>query len=86
MFHSVSVVKIDSYTAAGTYRSMSLLLASKAEGGAALASDIKGLIRANVLDTLHSMLTVGRWAPSQALAVFHVAAQLILIKLLPVLI
>lgn len=61
---------------------MSLLLARKAEGGAALAGDIQGLIRGNVLDALHSMLTVGRWAPGQAFAVLHIAAQLILIKLL----
>lgn len=65
---------------------MSLLLAGEAKGGATLAGDIKGLFSADILDALDSMLTVGRRAPGQAFAVFHIAAQLILIKLLLVLI
>ena len=65
---------------------MSLLLAGEAKGGTTLAGDVKGLIGANILDTLNSVLTVGRRAPGQAFAVLHITAQLILIKLLLVLI
>ena len=61
---------------------MSLFLASEAEGGATLAGDVKGLISTNVLNTLDSMFAIGRRTPGQAFAVFHKAAQLILIKLL----
>lgn len=69
-----------------TYRSVRLLLAGEAEGGATLAEDVKGLISTDVLHALHSMLAVGRRAPGQALAVLHIAAQLVLIQLLLLLI
>ncbi len=63
--------------AAGAHRYMCLLLAGKAKGGATLAEDIQRLIRPEILHTLNCMLTVGRRAPDQALAVFNIAAQLI---------
>lgn len=70
----------------GAYRPVSLLLASEAEGGATLADDVKRLISANILDALDCVLAVWRWTPGQAFAVFDIAAQLILLKLLLVLI
>ena len=63
--------------AAEAHRSMRLLLAGKAKGGATFAEDVQGLISPEVLHTLNCMLTVGRRAPDQALAVFNIAAQLI---------
>lgn len=63
--------------AAEAHRSMRLLLTGKAKGGATLAEDIQGLISPKILHTLNCMLTVGRRAPDQALAVFNIAAQLI---------
>lgn len=65
---------------------MSLLLARETEGGATLAGDVKGLISANILDTLNSVFAIRRWTPGQAFAVFDKATQLILLKLLLVLI
>lgn len=68
------------------YRPVRLLLAGEAKGGATLADDVQGLIRTNILHTLDSMLAVGRRTPGQPFAVFHIAAQLVLIKLLLLLI
>ncbi len=63
--------------AAEAHRSMCLLLAGKAKGGATFAENIQGLISSKILHTLNCMLTVGRRAPDQALAVFNIATQLI---------
>ncbi len=63
------------------YRPVCLLFAGEAEGGATLAQNIKGLIRAEILDALNGMLTIGRRAPRQALVVLNITAQLILIQL-----
>ena len=69
-----------------TYRPVCLLAAGEAEGGATLAEDIQGLISPQVRRAFNSMLTVGRWAPSEALVVLNIAAQLILLQLLLVLV
>lgn len=71
---------------AWTHRSVRLLLAGEAEGGATLAEDVQGLIGTDILHALNSMLAIGRRAPGQALAVLYIAAQLILIQLLLLLI
>lgn len=70
---------------AEAHRSMSLLLAGKTKGRATLAEDIQWLISPEILHTLNCMLTVGRRAPDQALAVLNIAAQLIQLQLLLVL-
>lgn len=65
---------------------MCLLTAGEAEGGATLAEHIQGLISPQVRRALNSMLTVGRGAPSEALVVLNIAAQLVLLQLLLILI